>query len=81
MKLKFTINYGTQWGESLHVVISYTSVDGTVRNSNILMTTSDGVIWSIETSVLESRQHPIASFSYYYQVEDADSNKIGRAHV
>lgn len=76
MKLKFTINYGTQWGESLHVVIYYTSVDGTVRNSNILMTTSDGVIWSIETSVLESRQHPIASFSYYYQVEDADGNVL-----
>ena len=43
MKLKFTINYGTQWGESLHVLISYVSIDGTIRNSNLLMTTDDGV--------------------------------------
>ena len=76
MKLKFTINYGTQWGESLHVLISYVSVDGTVRHSNLLMTTEDGVFWSIETSVVESRQHPIASFSYYYQVEDADGKVL-----
>ena len=76
MKLKFTINYGTQWGESLHVLISYVSIDGTIRNSNLLMTTDDGVSWSIETSVLESRQHPISSFSYYYQVEDGDENVL-----
>lgn len=76
MKLKFTINYGTQWGESLHVLISYVSIDGTIRNSNLLMTTDDGVSWSIETSVLESRQHPISSFSYYYQVEDGDGNVL-----
>ena len=76
MKLKFTINYGTQWGQSLHVVISYMSVDGSVRKSNLLMTTEDGVLWTIETSVIESRQHPIASFSYFYQVEDADGNVL-----
>jgi len=76
MKLKFTINYGTQWGESLHVLISYVSIDGTVRNSNLLMMTEDGGCWSIETSVIESRQHPISSFSYYYQVEDADGNVL-----
>ena len=70
MKLKFSINYGTQWGESLHVVLSYTSVDGTVRKSNLLMNTDDGILWNIETSVIESRQHPIASFSYFYQVEE-----------
>ena len=43
MKLKFTINYGTQWGESLHVLISYVSIDGTVRNSNLLMMTEDEI--------------------------------------
>ena len=76
MKLKFTINYGTQWGESLHVVITYLSMDGAVRNSNLLMTTDDGVLWTLETSVIESRQHPIASFFYFYQVEDADGNVL-----
>ena len=76
MKLRFTINYGTQWGESLHVVIAYRSLDGTVRNSNLLMTTDDGFLWTLETSAVESRQHPIASFTYFYQVEDGEGNVL-----
>ena len=76
MKLKFTINYGTQWGESLHVVITYLSLDGTVKTSNLLMQTDDGFCWELETAVIESRQHPIASFSYYYQVEGGEDTVL-----
>ena len=36
MKLKFSIQYGTQWGESLHVVLCYGSADGTERTANLL---------------------------------------------
>ena len=78
MKLRFTINYGTQWGESLHVVITYHSLDGTAKTSKLLMQTEDGVSWTLETAVIESRQHPINSFSYYYQVEDAEGNVVRR---
>ena len=78
MKLKFTINYGTQWGESLHVVISYKSLDGTVKTFNLLMQTEDGVSWSLDTAVVESRQHPIDSFTYYYQVEDGEGRVLRR---
>ena len=78
MKLRFTINYGTQWGEALHVVISYRSIDGTVRTSNLLMQTDDGFCWALETAAIESRQHPIASFSYHYQVEDGESRVLRR---
>ena len=78
MKLKFTINYGTQWGESLHVVISYKSLDGTVKTFNLLMQTEDGVSWSLDTAVVESRQHPIDSFIYYYQVEDGEGRVLRR---
>ena len=78
MKLKFTINYGTQWGESLHVVISYKSLDGTVKTFNLLMQTEDGVSWSLDTAVVESRQHPIDSFTYYYQVEDGEGRALRR---
>jgi 4-alpha-glucanotransferase len=78
MKLKFTINYGTQWGESLHVVITYLSLDGTVKTSNLMMQTDDGFYWELETAVIESRQHPIASFSYYYQVEDGEDRVLRR---
>ena len=78
MKLKFSIQYGTQWGESLHVVVSYLSIDGTRKTANLLMLTDDGTLWTLETSAVESRQHPIASFSYYYQVEDEVGHVIRR---
>ena len=78
MKLKFTINYGTQWGESLHVVISYRSLDGTVRTSDLLMLTEDGNSWTLETAVIESRQHPVSSFVYFYQVEDGEGRVLRR---
>ena len=78
MKLKFAIQYGTQWGESLHVVVSYLSLDGTKKTANLLMLTDDGTQWSLETSAVESRQHPIESFSYHYQVDDEDGHVIRR---
>ncbi len=78
MKLKFTIHYGTQWGESLHVVVSYLSSDGTRKTANLLMLTDDGSFWTLETSVVESRQHPMESFSYHYQVEDEEGHVLRR---
>jgi 4-alpha-glucanotransferase len=78
MKLKFNIHYGTQWGESLHVVVSFLSSDGTKKIANLLMLTDDGTFWTLETSVVESRQHPINSFSYYYQVEDEEGHVLRR---
>jgi 4-alpha-glucanotransferase len=41
-----------------------------------MMVTTDGMEWSLETTVLESRKHPITSFLYNYQVEDNDGNVI-----
>ena len=76
MKLKFAIRYGTQWGESLYVIVTYRSLDGTEKSSRLAMTTTDGWQWELETSALESRQHPIDSFVYYYQVEDAEGTVL-----
>ena len=78
MKLKFTIQYGTQWGESMHVVLCCGSQDGTLRTSNLLMTTQDGLWWTLETAVLESRQHPVSTVTYHYQVEDAEGTVLRR---
>ena len=78
MKLRFTIQYGTQWGESVHVVLNFYSQDGTIRTSNLLMQTQDGVNWTQETAVVESRQHPVSSISYAYQVEDGDGRVLRR---
>ena len=76
MKLKFSIEYGTQWGESLHVVVVYRSADGTERTSNIVMQTDDGQLWTVETAAVTSRQHPITEISYHYQLEDADAHVL-----
>ena len=76
MKLKFSIQYGTQWGQNLYVVITYRSSDQTEKTQRLMMVTTDGMEWSLETTVLESRKHPITSFLYNYQVEDNDGNVI-----
>ena len=76
MKLKFSIQYGTQWGQNLYVLITYRSSDHTEKTQRLMMVTTDGMEWSLETTVLESRKHPITSFLYNYQVEDNDGNVI-----
>ena len=76
MKLKFSIQYGTQWGQNLYVVITYRSSDQTEKTQRLMMVTTDGMEWTLETTVLESRKHPITSFLYNYQVEDNDGNVI-----
>lgn len=78
MKLRFTIHYGTQWGESLHVSLCYHSQDGTERSTNLPMHTEDGMLWTVETAAVESRQHPIVSITYSYQVEDGDGRVLRR---
>ena len=76
MKLKFTINYNTAWGESMHVVVSYHSQDGTQRQQNLVMLTEDGQLWTLETAALVSRHHPLSHISYRYQVENADGEVL-----
>ena len=71
MKLKFSIHYHTAWGESLHVCIDFHHQDGTMHHQNLLMQTEDGELWTLETSALMSRQHPLSHIQYRYQVEDA----------
>ena len=60
------------------MVISYKSADGTVRTTNQLMQTEDGMLWTLETAVVASRQHPVSTFSYFYQVEDAEGQVLRR---
>ena len=78
MKLKFSIQYATQWGESLHVVVIYRSKDGMQRTANLLMLTDDGQQWTVETAVVASRQHPVTELSYHYQVESSEGTVLRR---
>ena len=76
MKLKFTIHYHTAWGESLHVDIYFHSLDGNVRHQDLLMQTEDGELWTLETSALVSRHHPLTHIVYRYQVKDAEDRVV-----
>jgi len=78
MKLRFAIQYGTQWGENLYVAITYTSRDATEKVRRLPMTTDDGWHWELETSAVESRQHPVETFTYYYYVADTDGVELRR---
>ena len=76
MKLKFSIHYSTAWGEGLYVAITYHTDGQRSRNYLLPMVTDDGEVWTLETSVMESRQRPVTSFSYYYQVMDTEGFRI-----
>ena len=76
MKLKFSTQYHTAWGESLHVSIDFYSLDGTVRHQNLLMQTENGELWTLETSAMMSRQHPLSHIQYHYQVEDSEGQVL-----
>ena len=78
MKLKFSIHYRTEWGQQLVVAIKYGSKDGTERTARLPMTTQDGDSWAAETAVVESRQHPVSSFTYLYIVEDSEGVELRR---
>ncbi len=78
MKLKFSISYNTAWGEALYVIIDYRSLDGTARRYRLPMVTGDGSLWTLETAAVESRQHPVGSFCYSYQVEDTEGRVLRR---
>lgn len=76
MKLSFSLLYKTMWGQSLHILLSYHGTDGHKMDYDMLMQTEDGELWSLETSVMESRQYPIQAIQYYYWVEDGDGNVL-----
>ena len=78
MKLKFTIDYNTQWGESLHVVLSYHGQDGRRRSVDLPMNTQDGQTWTLETAATMSRQQTVSAVTYAYQVEDAEGRVLRR---
>ncbi len=78
MKLKFTIHYNTAWGEGLYIAITYHSSDGHPKSHLLPMTTDDGELWTLETSVMESRQRPVTSMVYRYQVMDSEGRLLRR---
>lgn len=72
MKLSFSIEYRTAWGQSLHIVLAYKRGEETVRQVNLPMQTGDGLTWLLDVAAVDNRQRPASHIVYYYQVENAD---------
>lgn len=72
------MHYRTEWGQSLHVDMTYISSDGRHTRYNLPMQTQDGELWQAETVVMESRQHPVTALVYAYQVEDGTGKVLRR---
>ena len=78
MKLKFSIHYSTEWGQRLHVDITYHTEGMRPQHHLLPMNTEDGELWRLETSVMESRQRPVTAVCYAYQVMDEDGRVLRR---
>ena len=78
MKLNFSVNYRTAWGESVHVVVGYVCSDGAKKRQDIPMNIQDGENWSVETALIESRHKGIRHFTYHYQIEAQDGYVLRR---
>ncbi|MBR5038265.1 MAG: 4-alpha-glucanotransferase [Prevotella sp.] len=78
MKLKFSIHYNTEWGQSIHVFIRYRTNDGREHVNNWLMQTQDGVWWYLETALMESRQRMVTSFTYEYLLKNQEGRVLRR---
>lgn len=78
MKLSFSLQYHTDWGQTLHIDIHYLCSDGHCMHTNLMMNTQDGEQWTLETSATASRTHRINSFQYVYQVQDREGKVLRR---
>lgn len=76
MKLKFNINYNTQWGECLYLNIEYANRDKAEKSVCVPMKTDDGCLWTLDTTVIEKQHHPIDQVRYYYIVKDQEGRII-----
>ncbi len=78
MKLKFSISYLTNWGESIIIDFTYVSADGYQRNVEMPMQTTDGYTWDYETSAITTRHHRFVGISYFYKLVDANGKLLRR---
>lgn len=62
----------------MHVVLVLGRESGGEHKQNLLMTTEDGLSWTLDTAVVSSRQQSYNWLCYHYQVEDAEGKVVRR---
>lgn len=81
MRMKFTIAYKAEWGETVHADITFFSRDGKRETLDLALNTADGYHWLAETHARQNRHHPYSAIAYYYKVVDAKGNLMRRESV
>lgn len=69
MKLQFSIDYRTTWGEDVRLALSLVDVKGRVKTQVYALETHDGYKWTTEVSVTENH---IRAFYYRYCIYRGD---------
>ncbi|MBR5729724.1 MAG: 4-alpha-glucanotransferase [Prevotella sp.] len=78
MKLKFNIQYNTEWGQAMHLLVKYKTSDGRSHEQDLMMQTQDGGLWWLDVVLMESRQRRIIQLEYVYQVENTEGQVLRR---
>ncbi len=65
MKLRFSIEYLTHWGEDIRVSLTSVDAKGRTRTQDFPMETRDGCRWEGEALITDGR---VRSFRYHYDV-------------
>lgn len=81
MRMKFTIAYKAEWGETVHADITFFSRDGKRETLDLALNTADGYHWLAETHARQNRHHPYSAIAYYYKVVDAKGALMRRESV
>lgn len=69
MKLQFSINYVTRWGEDVRVVMTLTDSKGRSKVQVYPLETKDGTLWAGELSVIDPL---VQTFQYKYCIYKGD---------
>ncbi len=69
MKLQFSIQYITKWGEDVRVALTLVDIKGRSKTQSYALETKDGRTWMGETNVMENHIH---SFHYHYCIYRGD---------
>ena len=78
MKLRFSIQYSTKWGENVWVVVKAHVSTGVMKTYRLCLLTDDGEHWTAELAVMESRHSVFTFFEYEYQIRGGDDVVLRR---
>ena len=71
MNIRFTVHYKTQWGQTLHLLLTTSSIDGLEQQQDYSMRCNEKSEWSVLAEVA----HEFDVISYRYVVYDQEASR------